>query len=56
MTELSIVIPARNEAQNIGALLDGIVTACEGAGVTAFEVMWSCRRPIALMTSRGPAV
>jgi dolichol-phosphate mannosyltransferase len=37
MTDLSIVIPARNEAQNIRTLLDGIVAAL--ADAPAFEVI-----------------
>lgn len=37
MTELSIIIPARNEAENIGALVDGIIAAC--AEGPPFEVI-----------------
>jgi glycosyltransferase involved in cell wall biosynthesis len=37
MTDLSIVIPARNEAENIRTLLDGIVAALEGTA--SFEVI-----------------
>ena len=37
MTQVSIVIPARNEAENIGALLDGIVAAL--AGAPPFEII-----------------
>ncbi len=37
MSELSIVIPARNEAENIRALLDGIVTAL--AEAPEFEII-----------------
>ena len=37
MVELSIVIPARNEAENIGALLDGIVAAL--ADAPPFEII-----------------
>lgn len=37
MTEVSIVIPARNEAPNIGALLDGIEAAL--TPVCAFEII-----------------
>ncbi len=31
MTEISVVIPARNEAENIGSLVDGIVAALQDA-------------------------
>jgi glycosyltransferase involved in cell wall biosynthesis len=37
MTDLSVVIPARNEAENIRGLLDGIVAALDG--VAPFEVI-----------------
>jgi dolichol-phosphate mannosyltransferase len=37
MAEVSIVIPARNEAENIRALLDGIVAAL--AGAPPFEII-----------------
>jgi glycosyltransferase involved in cell wall biosynthesis len=37
MTEISIVIPIKNEAGNIGPLIDGIVKACSGG--PDFEVI-----------------
>jgi dolichol-phosphate mannosyltransferase len=37
MLDFSIVIPARNEAANIAALLEGIAAACDGVG--AYEII-----------------
>lgn len=37
MVQVSIVIPIKNEADNIGALIDGIQTACTGQA--AFEII-----------------
>ena len=37
MVEVSVVIPARNEGGNIGALIDGVADACAGLG--AFEII-----------------
>ncbi len=37
MPDLSIVIPARNEAENIGALIDGIARVCDA--LCAFEIV-----------------
>ena len=40
MAEISIVVPARNEAGNMPALLDGILLACDtGLEVRRFEVI-----------------
>jgi dolichol-phosphate mannosyltransferase len=37
MVEVSVVIPARNEAGNIGALIDGVASACAELG--SFEIV-----------------
>jgi dolichol-phosphate mannosyltransferase len=37
MVEISVVIPARNEGGNIGALIDGVAAACADLG--AFEII-----------------